>query len=159
MKSIEFYQNFKKLYNVNAINLPILIIGFSGLIPFILPNLNNIFFFINQMYLINFSFSYGSLILSFLSGAQWGILVCNIKKKSVKVWFFFLPLIPFFLALLLFIFKQTIIFLFIIIGFIIAQLIDEMLFTHNLFGKSYLYLRRILSALVVSNLFYCYINI
>jgi hypothetical protein len=48
--------------------------------------------------------------------------------------------------------------IFLVVGFLICQILDEILFTHKVYSKWYIQLRRFLTVVVVTLMIYYYIN-
>ena len=147
-------------YNIKKNNKKIIIIlSFLGLIPFIFPFIQIKKFNFFGTISVEFSILYGITILCFLSGIYWGIGISySFKKFSHCYMYCLFSMIPFFLALFSFYLKNFNNILPLILGFIICQILDENLFKINFYDKWYLILRRILTFIVVTILFFIYIK-
>ena len=147
------------LKNINNIPFVPIILGILGLLPFIFPLICILFSLHSINYFINLSFIYGALILSFLGSIYWGYAL-NINQSHLRPnSFYFWSIIPFFFGWSYFLLEKKYGCIFIIFGFLICQIIDEIMFYYNFFPKWFIFLRRILTALVVSSLIYYYIKL
>ena len=137
-------------------------IGLLGLIPFGLPLIENSLWAsispgLNR---IDFTLFYGTTVLCFLSGIFWGLSI-NVLIKNNSNLNYLLPalsIIPFFFAIgtiLFFNIKFRIIFL--VIGFSLCQILDEILFAQKFHFNWYILLRRFLTVVVVTSMIYYYI--
>ena len=149
----------------NIINIKIkyisILIGISGLIPFGFPLIENVSenFFLN-IEVIKFTIWYGIIILSFLSGTYWGLSLSFFIKKNKNL-FYILPilsLIPFFMAFSAILVPNFTNIIFLILGFSICQVLDEILYYLKYIYSWYILLRRFLTLVVVTILIYYYIN-
>ena len=137
-------------------------IGLLGLIPFGLPLIENSLWIIISTGLnkIDFALFYGTTILCFLSGVFWGLSI-NVLITNNSNLNYLLPafsIIPFFFAIgaiLFFNVKFKIIFL--VIGFLLCQILDEILFAQKIHLNWYILLRRFLTVVVVTSMIYYYI--
>tara|TARA_Y100000287_G_scaffold149795_1_gene125076 strand:+ start:74 stop:547 length:474 start_codon:yes stop_codon:yes gene_type:complete len=138
----------------------LIVIGLLGLIPFGLPLVENSLWvrISTGLNRIDFALFYGTTILCFLSGIFWGLSI-NVLITNNSNLNYLLPalsIIPFFFAIgaiLFFNIKLKIIFL--VIGFLICQILDEILFAQKFHLNWYILLRRFLTVVVVT-LMICY---
>ncbi|KAK6172014.1 hypothetical protein SNE40_018417 [Patella caerulea] len=80
-KSVTIWQDLKQ---IKSSPKPALILGFSGLIPFISTPL---YFITSQTFCADIAFAqmaYGATILSFLGGVRWGFVI---QKDHLRNWF------------------------------------------------------------------------
>ena len=109
----------------------ITIIGLLGLIPYGLPIMEKnglVDFF--EIKTIDLTIWYGITILCFLSGIYWGLSI-NIYIKINSKLNYILPalsIIPFMLAVIAIIVSNYLNIIFLVIGFLICQILDEILF-------------------------------
>ena len=135
-------------------------IGLLGLIPYGLPLIQN-YEFINyyEIKTINFTIWYGITILCFLSGVYWGLSI-NALIKNFSNLNYLLPVlsvIPFIFAIGALIASSFINIIFLVTGFLICQILDEISYSHKLYFSWYIVLRRFLTVVVVTLLIYYYI--
>ena len=139
-----------------------IIIGLLGLIPYGLPLIEKyglVNFF--EIKTINFTIWYGITILCFLSGIYWGLSI-NALTKNVSDLNYLLPalsIIPFFFAIGTVLASNYLNIIFLVIGFLLCQILDEILYLHKLYFNWYILLRRILTVVVVTLMIYYYINL
>ena len=139
----------------------LIIIGLLGLIPYGLPIMEKnglVDFF--EIKILDLTIWYGITILCFLSGIYWGLSI-NINIKDNRKFNYLLPaasIIPFVFALLAVIVSNYLNIIFLVIGFLICQILDEILFTHKVYLNWYILLRRFLTVVVVTLMIYYYIN-
>ena len=114
-------------------------VGLLGLIPYGLPLIEK-YFIINffEIKTINFTIWYGITILSFLSGIYWGLSINALIKNNSDLNHLLpaLSIIPFFFAIGTIIVSNYLNIIFLVIGFLLCQILDEILFIH----KFYFYL-------------------
>ncbi len=83
---------------MNSSDKKVILITYLGVVPFYFSPLSKYFkyheTFLNSFDIEKISFTYASLIISFLSGMQWQKLITKKKQKSL-----FIPLIPLLLVL------------------------------------------------------------
>ena len=116
------------------------------------------FFEIN---ILDLTILYGITILSFLSGIYWGLSI-NIAIKNNSKLNYLLPAlstIPFMFAIIAVIVSNYLNIIFLVIGFLICQILDEILFMHKVYFNWYILLRRFLTVVVVTLMIYYYINL
>ena len=139
----------------------ITIIGLLGLIPYGLPIMEkNGFVDFFEIKTIDLTIWYGITILCFLSGVYWGLSINILIKNNSKLNYLLpaLSIIPFMFAILAVIVSDYLNIIFLIVGFLICQILDEILFTHKVYLKWYILLRRFLTVVVVTLMIYYYIN-
>ena len=134
-------------------------IGFLGLIPYGLPLIEK-YYLINffEIKTINFTIWYGITILCFLSGIYWGLSI-NALIKNNSYLFYLLPalsIIPFIFAVGTIIVSNYSNIIFLVIGFLICQIFDEILFANKFHFNWYILLRRFLTVVVVTLMIYYY---
>ena len=136
------------------------IIGLLGLIPYGLPIMEKnglVDFF--EIKILDLTIWYGITILCFLSGIYWGLSI-NISIKINSKLNYILPalsIIPFMLAIIAVIVSNYLNIIFLVIGFLICQILDEILFKKNVYFNWYILLRRFLTVVVVTLMIYYYI--
>ena len=138
-----------------------IIIGLLGLIPYGLPIMEkNGFVDFFEIKTIDLTIWYGIIILCFLSGIYWGLSI-NISIKNNSKLNYLLPalsIIPFMFALAAVIAANYLNIIFLVIGFLICQILDEILFRHKIYFNWYILLRRFLTVVVVTLMIYYYIT-
>ncbi len=137
-----------------------IIIGLLGIIPFGLPLIEKyglINFF--EIKPINFTIWYGITILSFLSGVYWGVSINALNKNNSNLSYLLpaLSIIPFSFAIVTVIVSSYLNIIFLVIGFLLCQILDENLFSHKFYFNWYIRLRRFLTVVVVTLMIYYYI--
>ena len=136
-------------------------IGLLGLIPYGLPIMEKnglVDFF--EIKILDLTIWYGITILCFLSGIYWGLSI-NISIKNNSKLNYTLPalsIIPFMLAFITVIVSNYLKIIFLVIGFLICQILDELLLKHKVYLNWYILLRRFLTVVVVTLMIYYYIN-
>ena len=139
----------------------LIIIGLLGLIPYVLPLMekNGLvdFFGIKT---IDLTIWYGITILCFLSGVYWGLSINTCIKNNSKLNYLLpaLSIIPFMFAIIAVIVSNYLNIIFLVIGFLICQILDEILFQYKVYLNWYILLRRFLTVVVVTLMIYYYIN-
>ena len=139
----------------------ITIIGLLGLIPYGLPIMEKnglVDFF--EIKTIDLTIWYGITILCFLSGVYWGLSI-NISIKNNSKLNYLLPalsIIPFMFAILAVIVSNYLNIIFLVVGFLICQILDEILFRYKIYLNWYILLRRFLTVVVVTLMIYYYIT-
>ena len=137
------------------------IIGLLGLIPYGLPIMEKnglVDFF--EIKILDLTIWYGITILCFLSGIYWGLSINISIKKNSKLNYILpvLSIIPFMLAIIAVIVSNYLNIIFLVIGFLICQILDEILFKHKIYLNWYILLRRFLTVVVVTLMIYYYIE-
>ena len=135
-------------------------IGFLGLIPYGLPLIEKyglVNFF--EIKTINFTIWYGITILCFLSGIYWGLSINAFINNNSDLNYLLpaLSIIPFFFAFGAIIVSHYLNIILLVIGFLICQILDEILFKHKVYFNWYILLRRFLTVVVVTLMIYYYI--
>ena len=138
----------------------ITIIGLLGLIPYGLPIMEkNGFVDFFEIKTIDLTIWYGITILCFLSGVYWGLSI-NIHIKNNSKLHYLLPalsIIPFMFAIIAVIVSNYLNIIFLVVGFLICQILDEFLFKNKIYLNWYILLRRFLTVVVVTLMIYYYI--
>ena len=139
----------------------ITIIGLLGLIPYGLPIMEKnglVDFF--EIKTIDLTVWYGITILCFLSGVYWGLSINNLIKNDSKLNYLLpaLSIIPFMFAVMAVIVSNYLNIIFLVVGFLICQILDEILFKHKVYFNWYILLRRFLTVVVVTLMIYYYIS-
>ena len=139
----------------------ITIIGLLGLIPYGLPIMEKnglVDFF--EIKTIDFTIWYGITILCFLSGIYWGLSINILIKNNSKLNYLLpaLSIIPFMFAIIAVIVSNYLNIIFLVVGFLICQILDEILFQYKVYLNWYILLRRFLTVVVVTLMIYYYIN-
>ena len=138
-----------------------IIIGLFGIIPYGFPLMEKfdlLDFF--EIKFLDLTIWYGITILCFLSGIYWGLSI-NISIKNNSKLNYLLPvlsIIPFVFAIIAVIVPNYLNIIFLVIGFLICQLLDEILFRHKVYFNWYILLRRFLTVVVVTLMIYYYIG-
>ena len=140
----------------------LIIIGLLGLIPYGLPIMEKnglVAFF--EIKTIDLTIWYGITILCFLSGVYWGLSI-NIRIKNNSKLNYLLPalsIIPFMFAIIAVIVSNYSNIILLVVGFLICQILDELLLKHKIYFNWYILLRRFLTVVVVTLMIYYYINL
>ena len=140
----------------------ITIIGLLGLIPYGLPIMEKnglVDFF--EIKTIDLTIWYGITILCFLSGVYWGLSINILIKNNFKLNYLLpaLSIIPFMFAIIAVIVSNYLNIIFLVVGFLICQILDEILFQYKVYLNWYILLRRFLTVVVVTLMIYYYINL
>ena len=138
----------------------IILLSILGLLPFffglidLLLNKNNLFF------VINLPKYYGSIILTFLGAVYWGIILNDSHKNlipdKVKTYIICWSIIPSLWSSLILIFNHNITIIILAICYIIVQFFDEFVIKYFKFPIWYLFLRRLLTIVVILILIFSY---
>ena len=138
----------------------IILLSILGLLPFffglidLLLNKNNLFF------VINLPKYYGSIILTFLGAVYWGIILNDSHKNlipdKVKTYIICWSIIPSLWSSLILIFNHNITIIVLAICYIIVQVVDEFVIKYFKFPIWYLFLRRLLTIIVIIILLFSY---
>ena len=131
----------------------ITIIGVLGLIPYVFPIMEKnglINFF--EIKTIDLTIWYGITILCFLSGVYWGLSINILIKNNSKLNYLLpvLSIIPFTFAIGAVIVSNYLNIIFLVVGFLICQILDEILFQYKVYLNWYILLRRFLTVVVVT---------
>ncbi len=135
-------------------------IGLLGLIPFAFPLIEKyglVNFF--EIKTIDFTIWYGIIILSFISGIYWGLSINALIKNNSDLNYLLpaLSIIPFSFAIGAVIVSNYLNIIFLVIGFLFCQILDEILFSYGFHFNWYIQLRRFLTVVVVTLMIYYYI--
>ena len=138
----------------------ITIIGLLGLIPYGLPIMEKnglVDFF--EIKILDLTIWYGITILCFLSGIYWGLSINTLMKNNSKLNYLLpvLSIIPFMFAVGAVIVSNYLNIIFLVVGFLICQILDEILFQYKVYLNWYILLRRFLTVVVVTFMIYYYI--
>ena len=138
----------------------ITIIGLLGLIPYGLPIMEKnglVDFF--EIKILDLTIWYGITILCFLSGIYWGLSINILIKNNSKLNYLLpaLSIIPFMFAIIAVIVSNYLNIIFLVVGFLICQILDEILFQYKVYLNWYILLRRFLTVVVVTLMIYYYI--
>ena len=139
----------------------LIIIGLLGLIPYGLPLMEKnglVDFF--EIKILDLTIWYGITILCFLSGIYWGLSI-NIHIKNNSKLNYLLPalsIIPFMFAVIAVIVSNYLNIIFLVVGFLICQILDEILLRYKIYFNWYILLRRFLTVVVVTLMIYYYNN-
>ena len=135
-------------------------IGLLGVIPFGFPLIEKYSLVnISEIKTINFTIWYGITILSFLCGIYWGLSINALIKNNSELNYLLpaLSIIPFSFAIGTVIVSHYLNIIFLVIGFLLCQILDEILFLYNVYFNWYIRLRRFLTVVVVTLMIYYYI--
>ena len=137
-----------------------IIIGLLGLIPYGLPIMEKnglVDFF--EIKTIDLTIWYGITILCFISGTYWGLSINIFIKNNSKLNYLLpaLSIIPFMFAVIAVIVSNYLNIIFLVVGFLICQILDEILFQYKVYLNWYILLRRFLTVVVVTLMIYYYI--
>ena len=136
-------------------------IGLLGVIPFGFPLIEKYSLVnISEIKTINFTIWYGITILSFLCGIYWGLSINALIKNNSDLNYLLpaLSIIPFSFAIGTVIVSNYLNIIFLVIGFVLCQILDEILFSYNVYFNWYIRLRRFLTVVVVTLMIYYYIQ-
>ena len=136
-------------------------IGLLGLIPFSFPLIEKyglVNFF--EIKTIDFTIWYGITILSFLCGIYWGLSINALIKNNSDLNYLLpaLSIIPFSFAIGTVIVSNYLNIIFLVIGFLFCQILDEILFSYKFHFNWHIQLRRFLTVVVVTLMIYYYIQ-
>ena len=140
----------------------LIIIGLLGLIPYGLPLMEKnglVDFF--EIKILDLTIWYGITILCFLSGIYWGLSINTLMKNNSKLNYLLpvLSIIPFMFAIGAVIVSNYLNIIFLVVGFLICQILDEILFKQKIYFNWYILLRRFLTVVVVTLMIYYYIKL
>jgi len=149
-----------QFYFKNLNSKLIIILSILGLLPFffglidLLLNKDNLFF------IINLPKYYGSIILTFLGAVYWGIILNdnhkNLIPEKVKIYIICWSILPSLWSCLILIFNSNITIVILAICYIIVQFVDEVVIKYFKFPIWYLFLRRLLTIIVILILTFSY---
>ena len=154
---------FKLNINLTSLELKLVIIGFLGLIPLIFGLIDLIINKSNYFFLINIPKVYGVIILTFLGGIYWGIILnppnSIFLSKNLLNYTILWSITPSILGLIIFTIDTSYSLIFLSFGFCLCQTIDEFFYKRSFFSYNYIVMRRILTFFVISILIFSYIII
>ncbi len=153
--------NFLNYFNFQNRNSKLIVLlSILGLLPFffglidLLLNKNNLFF------VVNLPKYYGSIILTFLGAIYWGIILNdshkNLIPNKVKTYIICWSIIPSLWSSLILIYNHNITIIVLAICYIIVQFVDEFVIKYFKFPIWYLFLRRLLTVMVILILLFSY---
>lgn len=138
----------------------IILLSILGLIPFFFGLIDLLFNRDNLFFVINLPKYYGSVILTFLGAVYWGIILNdshkNLISEKVKTYIICWSIIPSLWSCLVLIFNHDITIILLAICYIIVQLVDEFVIKFLKFPIWYLFLRRLLTIIVILILIFSY---
>ncbi|XP_075210835.1 transmembrane protein 69-like [Lycorma delicatula] len=120
--------------------LPVLGLGFAGLLPFSFPPLVSVLYHYSP-FLANCQLVYGAAILSFLGGVKWGYLLPG-PRENTSWWNYSLSVLPSLIASVALIIPQLFGFIVIIAGLLGAFFVD---LTYSYYPPWFISLRAILT--------------
>ena len=108
---------------------------------------------------IDLTIWYGITILCFLSGVYWGLSINILIKNNLKLNYILpaLSIIPYMFAIIAVIVSNYLNIIFLVVGFLICQILDEILFQYKVYLNWYILLIRFLTVVVVTFMIYYYI--
>ena len=149
-----------QFYFKNLNSKLIIILSILGLLPFffglidLLLNKDNLFF------IINLPKYYGSVILTFLGAVYWGIILNdnhkNLIPEKVKIYIICWSILPSLWSCLILIFNSNITIVILAACYIVVQFVDEFVIKYFKFPNWYLFLRRLLTIIVILILTFSY---
>ena len=154
---MNFLNNF---YFKNRNSKLIILLSFFGLLPFLFGLIDLLLNKDNLFFIINLPKYYGSIILTFLGAVYWGIVLNdshrNLMTEKVKNILIFWSIIPSLWSVLILIFDNNITLIILALCYILVQIIDEFIIKYFKFPIWYLFLRRLLTLIVVFILIFSY---
>lgn len=143
-----------KIKTFNNYDKAMIIISFLGLIPFILGLLDLYYNKGNTYININIPIHYGVIILTFLGSIYWGILLGSKERfpynDNIKIITLIWSIIPSFLGILILIIEEKNSLIILSFSYLICQIVDEIYYKFSIFKTMYIYLRRILTFIVIA---------
>ena len=131
----------------------IILLSVLGLLPFIFGLIDLLLNKDNLFFVINLPKYYGSIILTFLGAVYWGIILYDSRKdlisSKVKTYIICWSIIPSLWSGLILIFNHNITIIILALCFMIVQFVDEFIIKYFKFPIWYLFLRRLLTLIVV----------
>ncbi len=138
----------------------IILLSILGLLPFFLGLIDLLLNKDNLFFVINLPKYYGSIILTFLGAVYWGIILNdnhkNLISEKVKTYIICWSIIPSLCSSLILIFNNNITLIILAICYIIVQFVDEYVIKYFKFPIWYLFLRRLLTIIVILILIFSY---
>ena len=136
------------LKNFNFPKMPF-VLGFGGLIPFVFCVIIIVFDIDSSFDPAKILLYYGSVILSFVGAISWGFATKEKTENKLQQYLFLWSVLPALLAFLALVISQAESFLLLILGFLLAYLVDKKI-QHKLSIPSwYIFLRLQLTIVVV----------
>jgi len=131
----------------------IILLSVLGLLPFFFGVIDQLLNKDNLFFVINLPKYYGSIILTFLGAVYWGIILNDSHKNlipdKVKTYIICWSIIPSLWSSLILIFNHNITIIVLAICYIIVQFVDEFVIKYFKFPIWYLFLRRLLTIIVI----------
>ena len=150
--------NYFYFKNINS--KLIIVLSVLGLLPFIFGLIDLLLNRDNLFFVINLPKYYGSIILTFLGAVYWGIILYdnhkNLIPDKVKTCIICWSIIPSLWSSLILIFNHNITIIVLAICYIIVQFVDEFVIKYFKFPIWYLFLRRLLTTIVILILLFSY---
>ena len=138
----------------------IILLSVLGLLPFFFGLIDLLLHKDNLFFKINLPKYYGSIILTFLGAVYWGIILNdnhkNLIPEKVKIYIICWSIIPSFWSGLILIFNNNITIIILAICYILVQFVDEFVIKYFKFPIWYLFLRRLLTVIVILILLFSY---
>ena len=138
----------------------IILLSILGLLPFFFGLIDLFLNKDNLFFVINLPKYYGSIILTFLGAVYWGIILNDSHKNlipdKVKTYIICWSIIPSLWSSLILIFNHDITIIILAICYIIVQFVDEFIIKYFKFPIWYLFLRRLLTIIVILILTFSY---
>jgi hypothetical protein len=149
-----------QFYFKNLNSKLIILLSILGLLPFFFGLLDLLLNKDNLFFIINLPKYYGSVILTFLGAVYWGIILNDNQKnlipEKVKIYIICWSIIPSLWSCLILIFNNNITIIILAICYIIVQFVDEVVIKYFKFPIWYLFLRRLLTIIVILILTFSY---
>ena len=149
-----------QFYFKNLNSKLIILLSILGLLPFFFGLLDLLLNKDNLFFIINLPKYYGSVILTFLGAVYWGIILNdnhkNLIPENVKIYIICWSIIPSLWSCLILIFNNNITIIILAICYIIIQFVDEIVVRYFNFPIWYLFLRRLLTIIVILILTFSY---
>ena len=153
------FSNFFYFQNRNS--KLIILLSILGLLPFFFGLIDLLFNKNNLFFVINLPKYYGSIILTFLGAVYWGIILNDSHKNlipdKVKTFIICWSIIPSLWSSLILIYNHNITIIVLAICYIIVQFVDEFVIKYFKFPIWYLFLRRLLTIIVILILIFAYL--
>ena len=141
------------LHYKNLSSKLIFLLSGLGLLPFFFGLIDLFLNKDNLFFVINLPKYYGSIILTFLGAIYWGIILNdshkNLISEKVKTYIICWSIIPSLWSGLILIFNHNITIIILAICYIIVQYVDEFIIKYFKFPIWYLFLRRLLTMIVI----------
>ena len=151
---------FNYFYFKNKNSKLIILLSVLGLLPFFFGLIDLFLNKDNLFFVINLPKYYGSIILTFLGAIYWGIILNdshkNLIPEKIKTYITYWSIIPSLWSSLILIFNHNITIIILAICYIIVQFVDEFVIKYFKFPIWYLFLRRLLTIIVILILIFSY---